>query len=70
VHFILLDWSNDNLMFNDLVVPRPNACQQLILDLHNEIGHFNEGKMLLKVNRYYFWHNRTKEMKAMVCSYK
>jgi hypothetical protein len=57
-------------MFNDLVVPRPNACQQLILDLHNEIGHFNEGKTLLKVNRCYFWHNRTKEVKAMVCSYK
>ncbi len=70
MHFILLDSNNDNLMFKGLVVPRPNEFRQLILDLQNEIGHFSEGKTLSKVNRCYFWHNRTKEVKAMVCSYK
>jgi hypothetical protein len=54
-------------MFKGLVNPRPNECR---LDLHKEIGHFSEGMTLLKVNRCYFWHNRTKEMKVMVCSYK
>jgi hypothetical protein len=57
-------------MFKDLVVPRPNERRQLILDLQNKIAHFSERKTLLKVDRCYFWHNRTKEVKAMVCSYK
>jgi hypothetical protein len=33
-------WSNDSLMFNRLVVLRFEEWKQIILDLHNEIGHF------------------------------
>lgn len=51
--------SNDNLMFKDLVVPRPNERWQLILDLHQEIMHFEKGKTLAKVNKCYFQHNRS-----------
>lgn len=54
--------SNDNLMFKDLVVPRPNECWQLILDLHQEIGHFEKGKTLAKLNKHYFQHNRSNKI--------
>ncbi len=46
-------WSNDNLMFKNLVVPRPNEHQQLILDLHQKIGHFGKGGTLAR--DWAFW---------------
>lgn len=60
------DQKNDNLMFKDLVVPKPNEHCQLILDLHQEIGHFEEGKTLVEFNKHYFWHNKTQEVKDVV----
>jgi hypothetical protein len=47
-------WSTNNPMFKDLVVPKPNERQQLILDLHQEIGHFKKGKTLVEINKCYF----------------
>jgi hypothetical protein len=42
------------MMFKDLVLPRPNECWQLILDLYHEIGHFGKGRTLAKVNKHHF----------------
>jgi hypothetical protein len=36
------------------------------MDLHNEIGHFGEGRKLTKMNKFYFWRNRTIEVKDVV----
>jgi hypothetical protein len=41
-------------MFKDLVVPKLDEHQQIVMDLHNEIGHFGEGRTLTKINKRYF----------------
>ncbi len=43
-HIMHYYWSNDSLMFNGLVVFRFEEWKQIILDLHNKIGHFDEGR--------------------------
>jgi hypothetical protein len=63
-------WNHDNLVFKGLIVPKPNECQHIVMDLHNEIGHFGEGRMLAKINKCYFWHNRIDEVKSVVRFYK
>jgi len=40
------------------------------MDLHNEIGHFGEGRTLAKMNKRYFWHNKTIEVNDVVYSCK
>jgi hypothetical protein len=54
-------------IYCNLVVARPNDWWQIIMDLHNEIGHFGEGRTLVEMNKRYFWHNRTIEVKDVVC---
>jgi hypothetical protein len=41
-------------MFKELWVPRPDERKQLILDLHEEIGHFGKGHTLVEVKKQYF----------------
>jgi hypothetical protein len=41
-------------MFKELWVPRLDERKQLILDLHDKIGHFGEGRALVEVNKRYF----------------
>jgi hypothetical protein len=41
-------------MFKGLVVPKLEIQRQIIMDIHNEIGHFGEGKTFTKVNSWYF----------------
>jgi hypothetical protein len=40
------------------------------LDLHKEIGHFNEGRTLAEMNQRYFWHNMIIDVKMMARIYK
>lgn len=40
------------------------------MDLHIEIGHFGERCKLVEVNKCYYWHNQTNEVKVVVCSCK
>jgi len=51
-------------------VPWPKEQHQIILDLHKEIGHFNEGRTLAEMNQRYFWHNMITDVKMMACTYK
>jgi hypothetical protein len=37
------------------------------MDIHNEIGHFREGKILVEVKSWYFWYNRMELIKKVVC---
>lgn len=43
-HVMRCYWNNYSLMFDELVVLRFEEWKQIILDLHNEIGHFDEGR--------------------------
>ncbi len=57
-------------MFKDLCVPKLDECKQLILDFHKEIGHFGEGCTLVEVNKWYLWHNKTEDVRTIVCARK
>jgi len=46
-------WEHDKFMFKELWVPRPNEWKQLILDPHEEIGHFGDGRTLAEFNKQY-----------------
>jgi len=63
-------WNHDQLMFKTLVILKPKEHKQIILDLHIEIGHFGERCKLVEVNKRYYWHNRTNEVKVVVRSCK
>jgi hypothetical protein len=53
-------------MFKGLVVPKLEKWKQIIMDIHNEIGHFGEGKTFTKVKTWYFWHNMMELVKEVV----
>jgi hypothetical protein len=42
----------------------------VISKIHNEIGHFGEQRTLVEINKWYFKHNKTKDVKIVVCAYK
>jgi hypothetical protein len=41
-HILHYYWNNDSLLFKGLMVLRPSVQRQIVVDLHNEIGHFGE----------------------------
>ncbi len=59
-------WKKDTLFFKNLVVPKPKERKALVRDMHEEIGHFNEGRTLAKVKKRFFWYDRTKTMRVML----
>jgi hypothetical protein len=63
-------WDHEKLMFKELWVLRPDERKQLILNPHEEIGHFGEGCTLAEVNKQYLWHNRIEDVKSVVYTYK
>jgi hypothetical protein len=52
-------WREDTLFFKHLVVPKPEERQVLVKNIHEVIGHFNEGRTLAEVKKRFFWHDRT-----------
>jgi hypothetical protein len=59
-------WREDRLFFKDLVVLKPEERHVLVKNIHEEIGHFSEGRTLAKVKKRFFWHDRTHSMKMVV----
>jgi len=59
-------WQGQSLYFKGLLVPRPADRMGLVVQMHKDLGHFGEERTLAKVCRKYFWHNRTKDVKAVV----
>jgi hypothetical protein len=57
-------------MFKGLVIPKLEEHRQIIMDIHDEIGHFGEGRTLVEVKSQYFWHNMTKFVKEVICTCK
>jgi len=47
-------------------VPKPEERVSLVRRMHEDLGHFGEQRTLAEVRRRYFWHNRTKDVKAVV----
>ncbi len=49
-------WKEQKLFFKDLYVPRPEERRSLVLQMHEDLGHSGEQRLLSKICRRYFWH--------------
>ncbi len=63
-------WSEDNMFFQNLVIPKLTERKSLIEKVHQEIGHFGEMKTLAKILKQFFWHDRIESIKTFVKSYE
>jgi hypothetical protein len=59
-------WREDTLFYKNLIVPKPEEREALIKNIHEEIGHFSEGRTLTEVKKRFFWHDRTESMRTMM----
>ncbi len=59
-------WQGQSLYFKGLLVPRPADRMGLVVQMHEDLGHLGEERILAEVCRRYFWHNRTQDFKAVV----
>ncbi len=59
-------WKEQRLYFKGLYVPKPEERMPLVIQMHEDLGHFGEQRMLAEVYRRYFWHSRTKDVKTVV----
>ncbi len=59
-------WQDQSLYFKGLLVPRLEDRMGLVVQMHKDLGHFGEERILAEICRRYFWHNRTKDVKTVV----
>jgi transposase InsO family protein len=59
-------WQGQSLYFKGLLVPRPADRMGLVVQMHEDLGHSGEERILVEVCRRYFWRNRTQDVKAVV----
>jgi hypothetical protein len=59
-------WREDTLFFKNMVVPKPKEKHVLVKNIHEEIGHFNEGRTLVEVKKRFFWHDKIESMRMVV----
>ncbi len=61
-------WKEQKLFFKDLYVPKPEERRSLVLQMHEDLGHSGEERLLTEICRRYFWHCRTEDVKSVVKS--
>ncbi len=54
------------LYFKGLYVPKPEEKMPLVIQMHEDLGHFGEQRMLAEICRRYFWHSRTEDVKTVI----
>ncbi len=54
------------VILQNLVVPTPEERQVLVKNIHEEIGHFSEGRTLAKVKNRFFWHDKIETVRMVV----
>jgi len=59
-------WQDQSLYFKGLFVPRPEDRMGLVVQMHKDLGHSGEEKILAEIFRSYFWHIRTEDVKTVV----
>ncbi len=47
-------------------MPRLEDRMGLIIQMHENLGHFGEERALAEIYRRYFWHNRTEDVKTVI----
>jgi hypothetical protein len=61
-------WKEQKLFFKDLYVPKPDERRSLVLQMHANLGHSDEQRLLFEICRRYFWYCRTEDVRSMVRS--
>jgi hypothetical protein len=61
-------WKEQKLFFKDLYVPKPEERRSLVIQMHEDLGHLSEQRLLTEICRRYFWHCRTEDVKSVVRS--
>jgi len=59
-------WQGQSLYFKDRLVPEPKDRLELVVQMHSDLGHSGEERTLTEICRRYFWHDRTKSVRAVV----
>ncbi len=59
-------WKEQRLYFKDLYVPKPEERIPLVVQMHEDLRHSGEQRMLAKICRKYFWHSQTEDVKSVV----
>ncbi len=59
-------WKEQKLYFKGLLVPKPEEIMALVIQMHEDLGHFGKQRTLAEICRRYFWHNRTEVVKTIV----
>jgi len=59
-------WKEQRLYFKGLYVPKPEERIPLVVQMHEDLGHSGEQRMLAEICRRYFWHSRTEDVKSVV----
>jgi transposase InsO family protein len=59
-------WKEQRLYFKGLLVPKPKERMSLVIQMHEDLGHFGEQRTLAEIYRRYFWHDRTEDVKTVV----
>ncbi len=57
---------DQRLYFEGLFVPRLEDQMGLIIQMHEDLGHFGKERTLAEVYKRYFWHNRTANVKMVI----
>jgi hypothetical protein len=59
-------WREQKLYFKGLYVSKPEERIALVVQMHQDLGHFGEHRMSAEICRRYFWHNRTKDVRSVI----
>ncbi len=49
-------------------MPKPEERLSMVSQMHEDLGHVGEHRMLAEIRRRYFWHHRTEDVKTVVRS--
>ncbi len=63
-------WKEQKLFFKDLYVLKPDERISLVLQMHADLGHSGEQRLLSEICRRYFWYCRTEDVRLVVRSYR
>ncbi len=59
-------WKGQKFYFKRLYVPKSKGRIPLVIQMHEELGHFGEQRTLAEICQRYFWHNRTEDVQTVV----
>jgi hypothetical protein len=57
-------WKGNQLFFQNMMVLKLDEKKDIVLEMHREVGHFGEQRTFVEICKWYYWHNRTKQVKA------